>query len=118
CLVADRARDAVRTEHDGGSFGNVGELVDEHGAALPEVVDDVAIVDDLVTHVDRRAEARQRLLDDGDRAIDTGAEPPRAREYDFGHALRGTAPVGLFGGHLNAPRRHVSPAIRTAGCRR
>ena len=37
---------------------------------------------DLVAHVDRRAELRERALDDLDRAIDAGAEAARLGEQD------------------------------------
>ncbi len=47
-----------------------------------EVVDDVAVVHDFVAHVDRRAVLLERALDDGDRAIDAGAEAARIGEQD------------------------------------
>src|SRR5262249_59323743 len=50
------------------------QFVDEHGAARAQAVDDEAVVDDFVTHVDWRAERLQRALDDLDRAVDAGAE--------------------------------------------
>ena len=55
---------------------------------LLQVVDDVGVVDDLVAHVDRRAERLQRALDDLDRAIDAGAEAARLGEDDFFDASR------------------------------
>ena len=58
------------------------ELLDEHRAFRLQVVDDELVVDDLVAHVDRRAELRERLLDDRDRAVDAGAEAARVREDD------------------------------------
>ena len=45
-----------------------------------QVVDDEPVVHDLVAHVDRRAELRERLLDDRDRAVDAGAEAARIGE--------------------------------------
>ena len=48
-----------------------------------QVVDDEPVVHDLVAHVDRRAELRERLLDDRDRAIDAGAEAARIGEQDL-----------------------------------
>jgi hypothetical protein len=50
------------------------KLLDEHRAELAQAVHDVAVVDHLVAHVDRRAEQLQRPFDDVDGAIDAGAE--------------------------------------------
>ena len=50
-----------------------------------QIVDDELVVHDLVPHVDRRAELRERLLDDRDRAIDAGAEAARIGEQDVDH---------------------------------
>ena len=50
-----------------------------------QVVDDELVVHDLVAHVDRRAELRERLLDDRDGAIDAGAEAARIGEQDVHH---------------------------------
>ena len=44
---------------------------------LAQPVDDEAVVDDLVAHIDRRAEPLERQLDDLDRAIDAGAKAAR-----------------------------------------
>jgi len=41
-------------------------------------------VDDFVAHVDRRAEFFQRALDDGDGAVDAGAETARVGEKNGG----------------------------------
>ena len=81
-LGAHRLRDAVRGEDDRAAGRNLGELVDEHRALRLQVVDDELVVHDLVAHVDRRAELRERLLDDRDRAVDAGAEAARVREQD------------------------------------
>src|SRR5207247_8401171 len=47
-----------------------------------QAVDDEPVVHDLVPHVDRRAELLERLLDDRDRAVDSGAEAAGIGEYD------------------------------------
>ena len=62
--------------------GNLVELLDEHRAAQLELFDHVAIMDNFVTHIDRRAIARQRLLDDLNRAIDPRAESAWSSEQD------------------------------------
>ena len=72
----------MRGEHDRRAGGHFVELLDEHRALRLQVVDDEPVVDDLVAHVDRRAELRERLLDDRDRAVDAGAEAARIGEQD------------------------------------
>ena len=62
--------------------GNLVELIDEHRAELAQPIDDEAVVDDLVTHIDRRAEPLDRQLDDLDRAVDAGAEAARRGDQD------------------------------------
>src|SRR5690606_6642556 len=56
---------------------------------------------DLVAHVDRRAEALERTLDDLDRTVDSGTEAARLRED---RVLRGAAVVG----HQSTPRMWTS----------
>jgi len=50
------------------------DILDEDGALALQRVDDVAIVHDLVAHIDRLAELDQGAVDDVDRAHDAGAE--------------------------------------------
>src|SRR5690606_30575269 len=68
--------------------GHLVELLDEDRAALLEIVDHVAVVHDLVAHVDRRAEGLDGALDDLDGAIDAGAEAAGVGEDDIhgGHS--------------------------------
>jgi hypothetical protein len=76
----DLVGDAVRAEDRHRALGHRGEVVDEDHAARGQVVDDVAVVDDLVEHVHRRAVQLERALDDLDRAVDARAEPARVGE--------------------------------------
>jgi hypothetical protein len=56
-------------------FGrNLTQLLDENRAQPPQPVDDMTVVHDLVTHIDRGSEELDRALHDVDRAIDTGTE--------------------------------------------
>lgn len=50
-----RRRDPVRGEHHNRSLGNLLGLVDENRTGLSQGVNHVAVMHDLVTHVDRRA---------------------------------------------------------------
>ncbi len=79
-LRANGLGHAVRREHDRAPRRHFVEAFDEHRAFRLQVVDDEAVVDDLVAHVYRRAELRERLLDDGDRAIDARTEAARIGE--------------------------------------
>ena len=62
--------------------GNFVELLDEHRAELLQPFDDVAIVHDLVAHIDRRAIFLQRQHDDLDRPVDAGAKAARLAQPD------------------------------------
>jgi hypothetical protein len=64
--------------------GHFGQFLDEYRALGLEVVDDEGVVHDFVAHVDRRAEFFQRALDDGDGAVDAGAEAARIGKQDGG----------------------------------
>ena len=81
--LAHRGRDAVRAEDQQRALGRVGGVVDEDGALGAQVLDDVSVVHDLVAHVHRRAEARERQLDDLDGAVDARAEAARTGEDDL-----------------------------------
>jgi hypothetical protein len=72
----------VRREDHGPVVRDFVQLVDEHGAELPQPLDDEAVVDDFVAHVDRRTEPLQRELDDLDRAVDAGAEAAGRSDED------------------------------------
>jgi hypothetical protein len=54
--------------------GHFLKLVDEDRAHFFEALDDKAIVDDLMAHIDRRAEALQRELDDLNGTINPGTK--------------------------------------------
>ena len=72
--LLDRAGDAVGAEDGHRAGRDLVELVDEDRAAGAQILDHVAVVHDLVTHIDRRAVFLQRPLDDLDRPLDAGAE--------------------------------------------
>jgi hypothetical protein len=62
------------------SASNLGRFLhffDEHGALGFQVIDHELVVDHLVAHVDGCAEFLQGLFDDGDGAVDAGAETAR-----------------------------------------
>jgi hypothetical protein len=83
------------------------EFVDEDRALPLEAFDHVLVVHDLVTNIDRRAVARERLLDHVDGAHDAGAEPARRAQKDdergfagCGHDARcGERRRGVSSGH-------------------
>ncbi len=61
------------------------QLVDEHRATGAQVLHDVPVVHDFVTHIDRRAVFLQRPLDDLDRPLDAGAETAGLGQDDADH---------------------------------
>ena len=77
-----------RKHHRGvGIVGDFGQFLDENRALGLQAVDHVAVMHDLVAHVDRSAVQLERALDDFDRTLDAGAEPPGIGEHDF-HGVR------------------------------
>src|SRR5690606_9855167 len=63
-------------------LGNVGEILDEDSAPRSQALDNVAVMHDLVAHVDRRPMPLEHQLDDLDGVRNTSAKPPRiGNEY-------------------------------------
>ncbi len=85
----------MRGKYHGTVVGHLVELIDEDRAKAAQPIDDEAVVDDFVAHIDRRAEALERELDDLDRAVDAGAKAPRGRDQDtkFGKFSHGAGHV-------------------------
>jgi hypothetical protein len=73
-LRSNGRRHPVRGEDHSRPVGHVAELIDEYGSGPAQLGDHVAIVDDLLTHVDRGTALLQRVVDDVDGAYDAGAE--------------------------------------------
>ena len=101
-LHAPRSRDVVhgrrhpvRREHDGRSVRHLIEFVDEHCAALLEVRDHVAVMDDLAPDVHGGSEAVDGTLDGMDGSLHTRTERAWPREQ---HA-RAVCPIFWGGDH-------------------
>jgi hypothetical protein len=62
-----------------GAFGYLIELLDENRAFFPQPVHHIAIVDDLMAHIDRRAVPLERHHDHLNGAVDPGAKSTRVR---------------------------------------
>ena len=74
---------AVRREHDRHAVGHLVQAFHEHRALRLERIDDIAIVDDLVPDIDRRAVFLDRQLDDANGAIDARAETARRGDQEI-----------------------------------
>src|SRR5690606_11410638 len=83
-LVAHGARDPVRGKDHDGARGGVLQFVDEDRPLGAQVFDHVAVVHDLVAHVDRRPVDLQGAFDDLDGPVDACAEAARLRQDDLG----------------------------------
>ena len=64
------------------TVGNVGDGFDEDGTPPAQLFHDAFVVHDLVADIDGGAATGERLLDDGDGAIDAGAESPGFSQKD------------------------------------
>jgi hypothetical protein len=58
------------------------QFLDKHRAHAPKALDHMAVVDDLVAHIDRCAVLLDRPLDDLDRPVDAGAKAARTGQQD------------------------------------
>ena len=83
CVAAYLRRNAVRGEDANGALGNLALGVHEDGATLFELLDDVAVVDDLFSDVNGLLAGLESALDDLHRPIDAGAVSARGRQQDF-----------------------------------
>ena len=92
-FLAHRLRHAVGAEDHGGAIGHLVQFLDEHRAVVAQLVHHVAVVHHLVAHVDRRTVRLQRPFDDGDGAVDAGAETAGIGEQDVHESTSRTKPV-------------------------
>ncbi|MNV28603.1 hypothetical protein D3C71_1198000 [compost metagenome] len=97
---------AVGREHDDGARGRVVQFIDEDRALGAQVFHHIAVVDDLMAHVDRGAMQFDRALDDVDGAVHAGTEAARLGQHDF----------GVGGGNGLAHQR--TPSSATSSCKR
>src|SRR5262249_18791045 len=77
CLIDDRLRHTVGTEDRHCPVRNLIEVLDEDCSLALESLDHMPIVDNLMTHIDWRAELLQRAADNVDCPHDTRAKAPR-----------------------------------------
>ena len=85
-FLLDFSRDAMGAEDGDGAGRHVLQRLDEARAFRLQRFDHVAIVDDLMAHIDRRAMLGERPLDNVDRPDDAGAKPARLGKNDL-HSL-------------------------------
>ena len=69
--------------------GDLVDFLDEDGPFLPQLVHDVAVVDDLLAHVDRAVADLQGPVHHVDRAHDAGAEAAQPGHEELLDARRG-----------------------------
>ena len=85
--LLDPLGDAVGGEDGHRAGRDLVQFVDEHRAAGAQILDDMAVVHDFVTHIDRRAVFLQRALDDLDGPLHAGAEAAGLGQDDADHAV-------------------------------
>ena len=89
-LLAHRPGNAVGREDHNAPVGHLVQLFDKHRAARAQIVDDKAVVNHLVAHVDRRAEDLQGAIHDRDSAIHPGAKAPGVGQLNLHHSAAST----------------------------
>jgi len=81
-------RHAMGAEDDSGPIGDFVEILDENCAACAQVIDDVAVVDDFVPHVNGCPVKGKRTLDGLDGALDPRTETAWVGKKDFDGRFR------------------------------
>ena len=114
-LAAHGRGDAVGGEHDGRPFGHVPQRIDEDGATPAEIVDDVRVVHDLLSDVDRSPVERERALDRLDRPFDSRAIASRGGEEKAFHHCPATLAGKYQDGVGGTARDDLSRLQRWAG---
>jgi hypothetical protein len=80
CTIVDGRRHTVGREDEQGAGRRLVLALDEHGATLFELSDDVCVVDDLAADVDRCPVELEGALDGLDGSLDASAVPARRGE--------------------------------------
>ena len=108
---------AVGRKDDRAVVGAFVQLLDEDCAHRLQPFDDVAVMHDLMTHIDRSAESLDRPLNDLDRPIHPGAKAARRRQTDGNGAQRRSwgRDVGVHARNLvvRGRYRHLDKGLRT-----
>ena len=86
---------AMRAENDDRPFRHLIQLFHKHRPFLPERIDDMAAMHDLMANIDRGAVLLERQIHNVDRPIDTGAKPTGIGKIDF-HSHRRSSARALF----------------------
>jgi hypothetical protein len=114
CATTTSRGHAVRREHRHGAPRHRVHVLDEDRALLTKPVHDVAVVHDLVDHVDRAAVDLERTLDDLDRPDHAGAKPLGcASSASMGSSAAATGPP-LWSPRPPAPARRRPPVCRVS----
>jgi hypothetical protein len=106
CMRRDRLRDAMGREDNGRTLRDRIQFFHKDGAFLLKPLNHIAIVNDLVPHIDRRAIFFERPLDDLDGPVNAGAEATRCSEQDgqgaLGHWVHDAVRVSRVAGQGDA----------------
>src|SRR5690606_10816854 len=91
-------------KHHNCTLGRLFQFLDEDGAFFAQIFHYVAVVHNLVTHVDGRSMQLQRTLNDVDGPVYPRAKATRLRQYDFHHRFV----ISLVRSHYNTPSMDTS----------
>ena len=83
----DLARHPMRAEDRHRPRWHLVDLIDEHGALCVQPLDHMAVMDDLVAHIDGRPVFLQGALDNLDRSFDPRAEAAGLGQHDSHHPV-------------------------------
>ena len=118
-FLNDRLGHAMGAEHRDRAFGHFVQLFDKAGALVLQRFDDMAVVHDLMAHIDGLAIFFERALDDVDRPHDARTKAARLGKDDTHHSVSRRRPLCELnpqrqrGNSIAHPLRHIFPeAVR------
>jgi DNA recombination protein RmuC len=114
CLLVDHGGHTMGREDHRRALGHLVRLLDEDRPPLLQRGDDMAVVHDLLAHVDRRTVQVQGLLDGDNGTVDTRAVAARCRQQDALGLCSGSSRRGVsHGSHGRSCSADVRPRLRT-----
>ena len=84
----------MSAENDAGARRHLAQFLDENGTGAAQFVDNVAVMDDLLAHINGGAVKIEHNFHDVDRAHHAGAKASRPQEDDL---LRGNVSASRLG---------------------
>src|SRR5690606_23906729 len=96
CFLLDRLRNTMSTENNNDVTRHYIQLVNENCTALAQGIHDEFVVNNFMTHINRRAEYIERTINNIDCAVYTSTETARNSEFGM-HKLNESIRIRFTG---------------------